>query len=63
MEKEETYADAIRKLQMIYGELKSGKTSVDTLSEKVKEASRLIKICRDRIYKVDENVAGMIEKI
>jgi exodeoxyribonuclease VII small subunit len=63
MEKNETYSDAIKKLQLIYSEFISGKTDVDTLSEKVKEAMPLIKICRDKLYKVDENTKKIIEKI
>ncbi|MDR0835498.1 MAG: exodeoxyribonuclease VII small subunit [Tannerella sp.] len=52
MEKEETYNEAIEKLQSIYRALESGEIDVDVLSEKVKEASRLIKICKDKLYKV-----------
>ena len=63
MEKEETYNEAIVKLQDIYAELESGKIEVDTLSEKVREAGRLIKICKDKLYKVDEDVKKIIEEI
>jgi len=63
MEQIETYKEAIKKLQSIHKELESGEIDVDVLSEKVNEASRLIKICKDKLYKVDEDVKKIIEKI
>jgi exodeoxyribonuclease VII small subunit len=63
MEQKETYNEAIKKLQSIHHELESGEIDVDMLSEKVNEASRLIKICKDKLYKVDEDVKKIIEKI
>jgi exodeoxyribonuclease VII small subunit len=62
MEQEVTYSEAIKKIKSIYGELESGGINVDILAEKIKEASRLIKVCKDKLYKVDENVKKTIEK-
>jgi exodeoxyribonuclease VII small subunit len=63
MEQIETYKEAIKKLQSIHKALESGEIDVDVLSEKVNDASRLIKICKDKLYKVDEDVKKIIEKI
>ena len=41
--KEETYNEAIEKLRKIVAEIENGDLDVDILSEKVKEATRLIK--------------------
>jgi exodeoxyribonuclease VII small subunit len=57
MEQEITYNEAMKRLKSIYGELESTRMDVDILAEKVKEASRLIKVCKDKLYKVDENVS------
>ena len=40
--KEETYNEAIEKLRKIVAEIENGDLDVDILSEKVKEATRLI---------------------
>ena len=45
--KEETYNEAIEKLRKIVAEIENGDLDVDILSEKVKEATRLIKLCKD----------------
>ena len=51
--KEETYNEAIEKLRKIVAEIENGDLDVDILSEKVKEATRLIKLCKEKLYKVD----------
>jgi exodeoxyribonuclease VII small subunit len=63
MEQKETYNEAIDKLKTIYRDLESGEIDVDALSEKVREASRLINICKEKLYKVDEDVKKIIEEI
>ena len=45
--KEETYNEAIEKLRKIVAEIENGDLDVDILSEKVKEATRLIKLCKE----------------
>lgn len=54
--KEETYNEAIEKLRKIVAEIENGDLDVDILSEKVKEATCLIKLCKEKLYKVDEEV-------
>ena len=58
--KEETYNEAIEKLRKIVAEIENG---VDILSEKVKEATRLIKLCKEKLYKVDEEVKKVLEEL
>ena len=59
--KEETYNEAIEKLRKIVAE--NGDLDVDILSEKVKEATRLIKLCKEKLYKVDEEVKKVLEEL
>jgi exodeoxyribonuclease VII small subunit len=63
LEKKEQYNEAISKLKSLYDELESGRMDLDALSGKVKEASRLINICKDKLYKVDEDLKKTIEEI
>jgi exodeoxyribonuclease VII small subunit len=63
MGKEISYNEAFTKLESICKEIESGKIDIDTLSEKVKEASTLIKVCKEKIYKVDEDIKKIIETI
>ena len=61
--KEEAYKEAIEKLRRIVAEIDRDELDVDLLSEKVKEASRLIKLCKEKLYKVDEEVRNVLEEL
>ena len=61
--KEESYKEAIEKLPRIVAEMDRDELDVDLLSEKVKEASRLIKRCKEKLYKVDEEVRNVLEEL
>ncbi|MCD7937949.1 MAG: exodeoxyribonuclease VII small subunit [Tannerellaceae bacterium] len=59
----ETYQEAIEKLRQIVVDIESGQLEVDILSEKVKEASRLIKLCKEKLFKVDEEVKKVLDEL
>ena len=61
--KEESYNEAIEKLRRIVAEIDKDELDVDLLSEKVKEASRLIKLCKEKLYKVDAEVRSVLEEL
>jgi len=63
MEKKETYNEAVEKLRMIVEEIEKGELDVDILSEKVKEATRLIKLCKEKLFKTDEEVKKILEEL
>ena len=62
-EKKEAYNKAIEKLRGIIHDIESGELDVDVLSEKVKEASRLIKLCREKLFKADEEVKKILDTL
>jgi exodeoxyribonuclease VII small subunit len=63
MENMETYKEALEKLKAIVEEIEDGELDVDVLSEKVKEAARLIKLCKEKLFKTDEEVKKIIEEL
>lgn len=63
MEKKETYNKAIEKLRTIVEDIENGELDVDVLSEKVKEATRLIKLCKEKLFKADEEVKKILEEL
>lgn len=63
MEKKETYNEAIEKLHAIVEEIEKEALDVDMLSEKVKEATRLIKLCKEKLFKADEEVKKILEEL
>lgn len=61
--KQESYNEAIEKLRKIVAEIETNDLDVDLLSEKVKEATRLIKLCKERLFKADEEVKKILEEL
>ncbi|MCC8171347.1 MAG: exodeoxyribonuclease VII small subunit [Parabacteroides sp.] len=61
--KQETYNEALAKLQAIVTEIEQGELDVDVLSEKVAEASRLVKVCREKLFKADEEVKKILDNL
>lgn len=61
--KEESYNEAAEKLRQIVSEIERGDQDVDRLSERVKEATRLIKLCKEKLCKVDEDVKKALEEL
>lgn len=58
-----TYTDAFEELQQIVTEIEQGEISVDELSEKVKRASKLIKICRSKLSSTEEDVNEILKDL
>jgi exodeoxyribonuclease VII small subunit len=60
---EENYREATDKLRAIVDEIERGELDVDMLADRVREAARLIKICRDKIFKADTDVKQIIKEM
>lgn len=57
------YAEAFEELQTIVTEIENGQISVDELSEKVKRATVLIKICKSKLTSTEEDVAKILKDL
>lgn len=63
MKNKTTYTAAIQELEEIVSEIENADIGVDELSEKVKRASELIKICKDKLHKTEEEVSAVLKEI
>lgn len=57
------YSDAFTELQEIVSEIEQGEISVDELSEKVKRATILIKICKTKLTTTEEDVSKILREL
>ncbi len=57
------YEEAFTELQEIVEEIEKGEISVDTLSEKVKRAAFLIKICKTKLSSTEEDVNKILKEL
>jgi len=58
-----TYTEAFDELQRIVSEIEQGEISVDELSEKVKRAAFLIKICKQKLTSTEEDVDRILREL
>jgi len=63
MSENPSYTDAFRELQEIVSEIEQGEISVDDLSEKVKRASLLIRICKEKLSRTEEDVNKILKEL
>jgi exodeoxyribonuclease VII small subunit len=57
------YTEAYEELQRIVSEIENGEISVDELSEKVKRATQLIRICRQKLTTTEEDVNKILKDL
>lgn len=58
-----SYSEAYSKLQEILSQIESNQLDVDELSFKIKEATLLLKICKDKLFVSNEEVKKIMDNI
>lgn len=61
MAKEIKYEEAVRQLEAIVEQMENGELDIDQLSEKLKTAQKLIKLCKEKLTKTDEEIQKILE--
>ena len=62
MAKEEiTYKAAVKEIEDILEKIEAGKLDVDELSTNVKRVTILLKICKDKLHKTEDEVNKILE--
>ncbi|MDL2247726.1 exodeoxyribonuclease VII small subunit [Bacteroides sp. OttesenSCG-928-J23] len=60
--KKETYSEAFQRLEEIVSQIESDELEIDTLTEKVQEANKLIALCTEKLTKIDQEVKKMLDE-
>jgi exodeoxyribonuclease VII small subunit len=63
MNEQQNYTEAFEELQQIVSEIEHGQISVDELSHKVKRATVLIKICREKLTTTETDVSQILKEL
>ncbi len=58
-----SYSEAIEEVQEILQQIENEELDVDDLSEKVKRVSALIKICKEKLHKTEEEVENILKEM
>lgn len=57
-----SYDDAVTEIEATLEKIESGDLGVDELADKVSRLTQLLKICRDRLYKTEEQINKILEE-
>lgn len=58
-----SYTEAFDELQQIVLEMENAEIGIDELDSKVKRASVLLKVCREKLYKTEQNVLDTLKNL
>jgi len=61
MAKEELkYEEALHQLEHVVTQMENNELGIDALSEQLKKAQKLIKLCKDKLTKTDNGIASIV---
>ena len=60
MKQEQKYEAAFAELQSIVNKMENDELDIDQLSEQLKRAQELIKLCKDKLTKTDEEIKKIL---
>ncbi|KAA6312007.1 Exodeoxyribonuclease 7 small subunit [termite gut metagenome] len=60
VKKQETYSQAIKRLEEIVRQIDNNEMDIDMLSEKIKEANEIILFCSEKLTKIDKEVEKLV---
>lgn len=55
------YEDAVRQLETIVDKLESNELGIDQLSTELKKAQQLIKLCKEKLTKTDNEIKKLLD--
>ena len=60
--KKETYSEAMKRLEERVSRIESNELDIDQLGEYLQEAQKLIKFCKNKLYKADAEIKKILEE-
>ncbi|HNW52180.1 MAG TPA: exodeoxyribonuclease VII small subunit [Prolixibacteraceae bacterium] len=61
--KQQTYREAISEIEEILTSIENDELEVDDLVDKVKKVTELLKFCKDKLYKTQEEVEKALKEM
>ncbi len=62
-QKKQTYREAITEIEAILNSIENDELDVDELTGKVQKVTQLLKFCKDKLYKTQEEVEKVLKEI
>ena len=61
MKKEQNYEQSVAELEAIVKKMESGELDIDMMGTELKKAQQLIKLCKDKLTKTEEEIQKILE--
>ena len=55
------YEEALKQLEAIVDKMENDEFDIDSLTEQLKTAKKLIKLCKDKLTKTDEEIKKILD--
>ena len=55
------YENAVKRLEEIVSSMENGELDIDTLGERLKEAKRLLRMCREKLTNTEKEVKLILD--
>lgn len=62
MAKKQKYEEAVRRLEEIVEKINDENIDIDSLGEYIKEAQKLIAVCKERLEKTETDIRTVLDK-
>ena len=56
------YEEAVATLEQIVARMENNELDLDTMSEELKKAKQLIKLCKDKLTKTDQEIRKLLNE-
>lgn len=61
MKEKISYEEAVHQLEQIVDKMENGELDIDKMTEQLKEAQQLIKFCKDKLTKTDDEIKKILD--
>ena len=62
MEEEMKYEEAVAQLEQIVNQIENNELGIDELTDKLKQAQKLLKMCKDKLYKTSKEIEKLLSE-
>lgn len=60
--KEIKYEEAVRQLEAIVNKMEDGELDIDSMATQLKQAQELVKLCKQKLKRTDNEIQKLLEK-
>ena len=60
--KEIKYEEAVRQLEAIVNKMENGELDIDSMVAQLKQAQELVKLCKQKLKRTDNEIQKLLEK-